>query len=162
MPFILALLFLVIPILEIAVLIQVGEVIGFLPTFILLIGISIAGGVLAKREGMAVFRRFQSALARGEMPSKEIIDGVLILFGAALLLTPGFLTDFLGLALLIPPSRAVVRRSSTKGVGWLAAKRFPILIPLGLVRNRTRKVKARTVRTEPPPPSDDQDRIPGQ
>lgn len=161
MPFILALFFLVIPILEIAFLIQVGEVIGFVPTFILLIGISIAGGVLAKREGVAVFRRFQAALAKGEMPSKEIIDGVLILFGAALLLTPGFLTDFLGLALLIPPSRAVVRRSSSKGVAWLAAKRFPILIPLGLVRSRSKKVKARTVRTEPPPPSDDQDRISG-
>ncbi len=156
MPFILALFFIVIPILEIAVLIQVGEVIGVGPTILLLIAMSIAGGVLAKREGMAVWRRFRMVLAKGEVPSREIVDGVLVLFGAALLLTPGFLTDILGLVLLIPVTRAVVRRSMMKGGTWLVAKRFPLLIPLGVVRGRSRKVKARTVRIDPEHPGDGQ------
>lgn len=150
MPFLLALLFLVVPILEIAVLIQVGQLIGVGPTILLLIAMSIAGAVLAKREGVAVWTRFRTTLARGEVPSKEIVDGVLVLFGAALLLTPGFLTDILGLTLLIPATRAAVRRSVMKGGSWLVAKRFPILVPLGFVRGRTRKVRARTVNTEPP------------
>ncbi len=169
MPFILALLFIVIPILEIAVLIQVGEVIGVGPTILLLIAMSIAGGILAKREGMAVWRRFRTVLARGEVPSKEIVDGVLVLFGAALLLTPGFLTDILGLVLLVPVTRAAVRRSMMKGGSWLVAKRFPILIPLGVVRSRSRKVKARTVHIDPEQPgggewqdAGDSDRITGR
>ena len=167
MPFILALLFVVVPILEIAVLIQVGQVIGVGPTIVLLIGMSIAGAVLAKREGLAVWTRFRASVGRGEIPSKEIVDGVLVLFGAALLLTPGFLTDILGMTLLIPVSRAAVRKSVLRGGGWIVAKRFPILVPLGFVRNRTRKVRARTVPTEPPAPEgawrdpDDVPRIPG-
>ncbi|HEX2052175.1 MAG TPA: FxsA family protein [Actinomycetota bacterium] len=169
MPFILALLFIVVPILEIAVLIQVGQVIGVGPTILLLIGMSIAGGVLAKREGLAVWTRFRAAVGRGEIPSKEIVDGVLVLFGAALLLTPGFLTDILGMVLLIPVSRAAVRRSVMKGGSWLVARRFPILIPLGFVRGRARRVKARTVNVEPGPGAEDRwsdtediKRIPGR
>lgn len=169
MPFILAFLFLIVPLLEIALLIQVGQVIGVGPTILLLIAMSIAGAILAKREGLAVWTRFRAALNRGEVPSKEMVDGVLVLFGAALLLTPGFLTDILGLVLLIPPSRAAVRRVVMKGGGWLVAKRFPILIPLGFVRGRTRKVRARTVTTEPVQAPDDprpdapeRDRLPGQ
>lgn len=168
MPFLLALIFLIVPILEIAVLIQVGEVIGLGPTILLLIAMSIAGAILAKREGTAVWTRFRTALAKGEVPSKELVDGVLVLFGAALLLTPGFLTDFLGLALLIPVTRVALRRSVMKGGTWLVAKRFPILIPLGVVRGRTRKVRARTVHSEPAPPPEgewsdatDPRRIPG-
>jgi len=156
MPFILALLFVVVPILEIAVLIQVGQVIGTGPTILLLVAMSLLGAVLAKREGMAVWRRFRLALTRGDVPSKEIVDGVLVLFGAALLLTPGFLTDFLGLALLLPVTRAAVRRSLMKGGTWLVAKRFPILVPLGMVRSRSKKVKARTVHVEPVEPGDGQ------
>lgn len=167
MPFILALLFVVVPILEIAVLIQVGQVIGVGPTIVLLIAMSIAGAVLAKREGLAVWTRFRAAVGRGEIPSKEIVDGVLVLFGAALLLTPGFLTDILGMVLLVPVSRAAVRSSVMRGGSWFVAKRFPILVPLGFVRNRTRKVRARTVPTEPAAPDgtwrdpDDVPRIPG-
>lgn len=168
MPFILAFLFLIVPLIEIWILIQVGQQIGAFPTILLLILMSIAGGILAKREGLAVWTRFRRTLARGEVPSAEAIDGVLVLFGAALLLTPGFLTDLFGLALLIPASRAGVRRAVMKSGGWLVAKRFPFLIPLGLVRNRSRKVKARTVTVEPDKPADgtwqdvnDRDRITG-
>ncbi len=169
MPFILAFLFLIVPLLEIALLIQVGQTIGVGPTILLLIAMSIAGAILAKREGLAVWTRFRAALNRGEVPSKEIVDGVLVLFGAALLLTPGFLTDVLGLVLLLPPSRAAVRRVMMRGGGWLVAKRFPFLIPLGFVRGRTRKARARTVSSEPvEAPGDprqdaaERDRLPGQ
>ncbi|HEU4867124.1 MAG TPA: FxsA family protein [Actinomycetota bacterium] len=152
MPFILGFFFFLIPLLELAILIQVGQQIGVGPTIVLLILMSILGGFLAKREGLAVWKRFRATLARGEVPSTELIDGVLVLFGAALLLTPGFLTDVMGIALLIPASRAAVRRVVMKSGGWLVAKRFPFLIPLGLVRNRTRKVRAHTVVTEPVEP----------
>jgi UPF0716 protein FxsA len=169
MPFLLAFIFLIVPLLEIAILIQVGQVIGVGWTIVLLIAMSIAGGVLAKREGLAVWTRFRAALNRGELPSKEIVDGVLVLFGAALLLTPGFLSDFLGLILLVPPTRAAVRRLVMRSGGWLMAKRFPFLIPLGFMRGRGRKVRARTVGTEPTQPPDDpwgdapeRDRLPGQ
>lgn len=155
MPLLLVIIFLVIPILEIAVLIRVGEQIGAGPTILALLALSVAGAILAKAQGLAVWRRFRSSIERGEVPSTEIADGALILFGAALLLTPGFLTDFLGLALLLPPTRAGVRRSLTKAGGWLAVRRFPILIPLGAVHRRPRKVKARTVRTEPDLPDSD-------
>lgn len=168
MPFILAFLFLIVPLLELWILIQVGQQIGAGPTILLLIAMSIAGAILAKREGLAVWKRFRSALSRGEVPSTEIVDGVLVLFGAALLLTPGFLTDILGIVLLIPVTRAGVRRVVMKSGGWLVAKRFPFLIPLGLIRNRTRNVKARTVNIEPGDPVDgqrqdgaDRDRITG-
>lgn len=149
MPFILGFLFLIVPLLELAILIQVGQQIGVGPTILLLIAMSIAGGILAKREGLAVWTRFRATLARGEVPSTELVDGVLVLFGAALLLTPGFLTDLLGISLLIPASRAAVRRVVMKSGGWLVAKRFPFLIPLGMVRSRSRKVRARTVIPEP-------------
>src|SRR5687767_10455824 len=118
MPFILAFFFLLVPLLEIAILIQVGQQIGVGPTIVLLIAMSVLGGFLAKREGLAVWTRFRATLAKGEVPSIELVDGVLVLFGAALLLTPGFLSDFLGLFLLVPATRAPIRRVVMKSGGW--------------------------------------------
>lgn len=117
--------FLVVPLVELAVIIEVGQRIGALNTVAALIGISVAGAVLAKREGVAVWTRFRAAIQRGEVPSDEIVDGFCVLFGAALLLTPGFLTDLLGLALLFPLSRAVVRRWLRAGAGMAFLRRFP-------------------------------------
>lgn len=105
----LALLFFLVPIAEIAVLIQVGQVLGTGPTILALIGLSLLGAWLAKREGIAAWRRFTGTLAQGRLPSAEIQDGAMILFGAALLLTPGFLTDFLGMAMLIPGLRSILK-----------------------------------------------------
>lgn len=107
----LALLFLVVPVLELFVIIQVGQAIGALNVVGLLLLMSLLGGWLMKREGMATLRRFQTKLSTGELPEKELVDGFLILFGGALMLTPGFLSDLLGISLLLPPVRAVIRRA---------------------------------------------------
>lgn len=106
---ILALLFLVVPLVELFVIIQVGREIGALNVVGLLLLMSIVGGWLMKREGLGVLRRIQAQLEQGEVPGREIVDGFLILFGGALMLTPGFLSDLVGIGLLLPPVRAVVR-----------------------------------------------------
>ena len=105
----LLLAFLVVPIVELAVIVQVAQGVGVANTLALLVLISIVGAWLAKREGIGVARRFMATLQRGEVPSRELVDGPLILFAGALMLTPGFVTDLLALVLLAPPTRAVVR-----------------------------------------------------
>ena len=106
---VLALLFLVVPIAELYVIIQVAGGIGVPETILLLIAVSVFGAWLAKREGLSVLRRMQATVADGRVPSAEIVDGALVLFAAALLITPGFLSDCLGVVLLVPPTRAVLR-----------------------------------------------------
>lgn len=110
MALVLVLLFIVVPIVELYVLIQIGQAIGALPAIALLILDSVIGALLLRAQGRAAWRRFNRTLAEGRMPGREVIDGVLVIFGGALLLTPGFLTDILGLSLLLPPTRAVLRR----------------------------------------------------
>jgi len=106
---VLLLLFIVVPIAELAVIIQVGQQIGVLWTIAILVADSILGSLLMRSQGRAAWRRFNEALQAGRPPAREVLDGVLVIFGGALLLTPGFLTDIFGLVLLIPPTRAVVR-----------------------------------------------------
>lgn len=106
---VLLLLFLVVPILELAVIVQVGQAIGTIPTLGLLILMSVAGAWLMKREGLGVIRRAQRQVRDGKVPSREVADGFLIVLGGALMLTPGFVSDLVGMALLLPPVRAVVR-----------------------------------------------------
>ena len=110
MPLLLFILFIVVPIAELYVLIQIGSAIGILPTIALLILDSILGAALMRSQGRAAWMRFNRALAEGRVPGREVMDGALVIFGGALLLTPGFLSDFLGLILLLPPTRAIVRR----------------------------------------------------
>ena len=117
---ILAIAFIVVPLAELAVLIAVGDVIGLWPTLLLLLVVSVAGAWLAKREGLAAWRRFQLALADGRVPTVEVADGAMILLAGALLLTPGFLTDVAGVLLLLPPTRAMARRLAPR----LAARRL--------------------------------------
>lgn len=105
----LVVLFIVVPIVELAVIIEVGSRIGVWETIALLVGVSVVGAWLAKHEGFAVVRRFREQLEAGRIPSNEIIDGILVLAGGLLLLTPGFLTDGVGILLLLPPTRAAVR-----------------------------------------------------
>jgi UPF0716 protein FxsA len=106
----LVLLFVVVPIVELYVIIQVGEAIGVWWTLALLIADSIIGSLLMRSQGRVAWQRFQLALAEGRPPAREVLDGTLVIFGGAFLLTPGFVTDILGLVLLLPPTRAVVRR----------------------------------------------------
>ncbi len=121
----LGILLLVVPVVELYVLIQVGQVIGLVPTLLMLVGISIAGTVLLKREGMATWARLQAALGSGRMPTDEVTDGALILLGGALLLTPGFVTDIFGLMLLVPLTRAAAKVFFRKAFGVVLVKRFP-------------------------------------
>jgi UPF0716 protein FxsA len=106
----LVLLFIVVPIVEIYVIIQVGQAIGALWTIALLVADSILGSVLMRAQGRAAWRRFNEAIAAGRVPAREVLDGVLVIFGGALLLTPGFVTDVFGLTFLLPPTRALIRR----------------------------------------------------
>lgn len=106
---VLLLLFLVVPILELAVIVQVGQAIGTIPTLALLVLMSVAGAWLMKREGLGVIRRAQRQVRDGKVPSREVADGFLIVLGGALMLTPGFVSDLVGMSLLLPPVRAVVR-----------------------------------------------------
>ena len=107
---VLLVLFIVVPIVELAAILQVGDWIGFWPTLGLLVADSILGSLLMRSQGRAAWRRFDAALKAGRPPAAEVLDGVLVIFGGALLLTPGFVTDLVGIALLLPPTRAVVRR----------------------------------------------------
>jgi UPF0716 protein FxsA len=105
----LALLFLVAPLVELAVIVQVAGAVGVLNTIGLLIAVSLVGAWLAKREGLITLRRIQLALGRGDIPSREVADGALILMAGALMIAPGFISDVVALLLLFPPTRAVIR-----------------------------------------------------
>ena len=107
---VLVLLFILLPIAELWLIIQVGGEIGVLPTIGLLLLDSLLGAWLLKTQGRTAWRRFQEALASTRLPAKEVYDGAAIIFGGALLMTPGFITDIFGFLLLIPPTRAALRR----------------------------------------------------
>ncbi|MBA3308841.1 MAG: FxsA family protein [Nocardioidaceae bacterium] len=103
-------LFVVLPIVEIYVIIQVGQEIGALPTVILLVVESILGGWLVKREGRRAWVALNEALATGQMPGRQLADAALVLVGGTLLLTPGFVTDVFGFFLVLPFTRPFARR----------------------------------------------------
>jgi len=107
----LLLAFLVVPVVELYVFFQVADAIGFLPTLAWIVVISVVGAWMVKREGLQALRRANARVARGSVPTNEIVDGILILVGGALLLTPGFFTDVLGVVLVLPPTRALLRGS---------------------------------------------------
>ena len=106
----LVLVFIVLPIAELYVIIQVGQAIGAAPTIAILIVDSIVGSLLLRHQGRGAWRRFNQALSVGRVPAREVLDGALVIFGGAFLITPGFITDVIGIVLLLPPTRAVVRR----------------------------------------------------
>src|SRR3954447_14366100 len=110
MPLLLVLIFIVVPIAELALLIQVGQLIGVWWTIGLLIADALLGSWLLRAQGRVAWRRFNEALAQGRVPHREVVDGVLVIFGGVLLMTPGFITDVFGLLFLIPPTRVLMRR----------------------------------------------------
>lgn len=110
------LLFVVVPLLEIYVLIQVGQVIGGWWTVLLLLATGLLGGYLVKREGAKAWRALTDALSAGRMPARELADGALVLVGGTLLLTPGLLTDVAGAFCILPFTRPLARTALTRVV----------------------------------------------
>lgn len=106
---VLALLFLVVPIAELYVIVQVASGIGVVETIVVIIAISVVGAWLAKMAGLSVLNRLQRTVRAGKVPSNEVVDGALVLFAGALMIIPGFLSDAVALLLLLPPTRALVR-----------------------------------------------------
>ncbi|MCG6957093.1 MAG: FxsA family protein [Gemmatimonadetes bacterium] len=106
----LALLFVIVPLVELYILVQIGHVVGLLPTLGLVLLTGAAGAALARAEGLRVLWAFQSELARGRVPGQALQDGIAVLVGGAFLVTPGILTDLAGLALLFPPTRRIAQR----------------------------------------------------
>ena len=110
--------FIVLPLAELYVILEVvGPVLQWYGTVALLLLASVIGTVLFRSQGRAVWKRFNEVLSEGRMPHREVLDGVLIVFGGAFLITPGFITDIFGLVLLIPPLRSLVRRFLVRRLG---------------------------------------------
>ena len=109
-------MFVIVPFAELFLIVQVGQQLGVVPTLGLLFLVSVVGAWLVKHEGFGVVRRAQARMNMGEVPGREMVDGVLILFAGALLLTPGFLTDIVGVLLLLPPVRAGVRAAAIRAL----------------------------------------------
>lgn len=134
--------FLLVPIVEIYVIIQVGQLIGPLPTVALLIVESLIGAWLLKREGRAAWAALQVAVSSGRLPARELVDAGLVLVGGTLLLAPGFLTDVVGFFCILPPTRPLarrlllwlmVRRVARRRAAWGATAGPPWVIPGELV-----------------------------
>ncbi|MFW6078112.1 MAG: FxsA family protein [Gemmatimonadota bacterium] len=106
----LLLLFIAVPLIELALLIRVGTLIGIWPTMAIVVATGVAGAALARAQGLRVWLGIRDDLRQGRMPVQGLVDGLLVLVGGVLLLTPGVLTDLLGIALLLPWTRAVARR----------------------------------------------------
>ena len=112
-------LFLVIPIIEIYLLIKVGEQIGALLTIFFVVLTAVIGAGLLRQQGLSTLARFQKNLSNGKIPAQELVEGILLAVGGALLMTPGFVTDTMGFLCLLPFSRKyiadnIIKRSSVK------------------------------------------------
>jgi UPF0716 protein FxsA len=136
---------LVVPLLELFVIVQVAGHLGVLATLAALVLVSVAGTVLIRWQGLGLARRFMATVSAGRLPRSELIDGALLLFAGALLLTPGFLTDVAGLALMLPPVRAVLRP-----VVIAAARRMATPRPGARARVWGGVIDVDEVRAEPP------------
>jgi UPF0716 protein FxsA len=160
----LVLAFLVVPVVEIYVIVQVGQQIGALPTVVLLLVESALGAWIVRHEGRRAWQALQVAVTGGQLPSRELADAALVLVGGTLLLTPGFVTDIFGFFLILPFTRPIARRLLT---GFLARRatiavaRFgpagrpggPVFRPPG---GTGPVVPGEVVRDEPEPPPDDE------
>jgi UPF0716 protein FxsA len=120
--FALLLLFTVVPILEIAILVKLGDWLGFWATLALVLGTGVVGAALARWQGFRAVGRINDQLRQGALPTTAITDGIMILIAGLLLITPGALTDVVGLSLLVPPIREVLRR----GAAHLVRKHFHV------------------------------------
>jgi len=134
-----------ITLLEVYVVITVGEAIGVWPTIGLMVLDAAIGSVLMRSQGRAVWQRFRDDLSAGRLPTRHVLDGALVVAGGAFLITPGFVTDLFGLLLLLPPSRAVARRAIvrrvTGRVGRAAAAGTTAAFGAGQRANATRQAR---------------------
>lgn len=105
----LLILFIVVPLIEIALLIKIGKMIGLWPTLFIVIATGFMGAALARFQGFLVMKKIKNELSLGNMPADELIDGLLILIGGIVLLTPGLITDAIGFLMLIPWSRKIFK-----------------------------------------------------
>ena len=144
----LVIVFILVPIAELYVILQVGDAIGAVPTILILIADSLLGSWLLRSQGRTVWRQFNETMAEGRIPHRELLDGVAVIFGGAFLITPGFITDFVGLLLLLPPTRAAIRGFVTRRVG----KRFWVLGAARRRRPRGGDPVDGTARERPPTP----------
>jgi UPF0716 protein FxsA len=145
--------FIVVPLAELYVIIQVGQAIGILPTLAILLADSILGSMLLKSQGRAAWRRFNEATAEGRIPAREVVDGALIIFGGAFLISPGFITDIFGILLLLPPTRALFRRFI---VGFFTRRSV-----IGFFGSRGADAYNRSRQRRPGPPPPDGDYVEG-
>src|SRR3954451_13242283 len=151
MPLLLVLLFIVIPIAELAVLIQVGQLIGVWWTILLLVADAILGSWLLRTQSRAAWRRFNEALANGRVPHREVVDGVLVIFGGVLLLTPGFITDIFGVLFLFPPTRVLLRGLLVRRGALKLMTAMPGTGPARSPNGRPTDIEGSAVDIDPPP-----------
>ncbi len=123
-------LFILVPLIEIYLLIKVGSLIGALPTVLIVIFTAILGTALLKQQGLATLRRYQQSLAQGKIPAQELVEGLALAFGGALLLTPGFVTDFIGFLCLLPVTRQwiiawLLKRARFRFFSMSSSRGFP-------------------------------------
>jgi UPF0716 protein FxsA len=157
MPLLLVIVFIVVPIAELAVLIQVGQAIGVWWTVLILIADALLGSYLLRTQGRLTWRRFNEALQTGRLPHKEVVDGVLVMFGGVLLLTPGFITDIFGLLFLFPPTRVVLRRllvrkGALRLVGAMPGTATPPTASPFNGNGHPHDIEGNAVDIDPPPP----------
>jgi len=108
-PLLFVIAFIVVPVIELWLILQVGELIGVVPTILLLIADSLLGSWLVRSQGGTVWRRFRGAVDNGRVPANEAVDGFFVILGGTLLLLPGFLSDIFGLTFILPPTRKLLR-----------------------------------------------------
>jgi UPF0716 protein FxsA len=116
--------FIVLPLAELYLILKVGDLIGVPLTILLLAADSVIGSLLLRSQGRAAWRRLNEALSAGRTPLREVQDGVLVVFGGAFLITPGFITDVIGLLMLLPPTRPLVRRLVMRALTRRAERRM--------------------------------------
>ena len=149
---ILFVLFITIPIIEIYLLIQVGEQIGALPTVALVVLTAVLGVWLLRWQGLATLAQVQQSMAQGQLPAIPLIEGMFLLVAGALLLTPGFFTDAVGFILLIPPFRQAIARAMLRQGWWEMSSQFR--------QSGTYQEQSHTIEGEFTRPDDDHDKFP--
>lgn len=115
--------FILVPIIEIYLLIKVGSVIGAFYTVLLVLVTAVIGVTLLRRQGLSALQSVQSQMQHGELPAASLLEGMLLFFAGALLLTPGFFTDSIGFLLMIPPLRKVLALWLLERSGWIVQMR---------------------------------------